>query len=76
MHLLSYVVKCTVTDSTFNTQANCSKCPPSGWIHFQIRVTRELVTSRSAAAVLMALAALRKFLNCCELDPFVYDSFD
>ena len=26
MHLLSYVVKCTVTDSPFNTQANCSKC--------------------------------------------------
>jgi hypothetical protein len=29
VHVLSYVVKCTVTDSPFNTQANCSKCPPS-----------------------------------------------
>jgi len=26
VHLLSYVVKCTVKDSPFNTQANCSKC--------------------------------------------------
>jgi len=33
MHLLSHVVKCTVTDSLFNTQANCSKCPPSAWMN-------------------------------------------
>jgi len=24
-----YVVKCTVTDSPFNTEANYFKCPPS-----------------------------------------------
>ena len=34
VHLLKYVVKCTVTDYPFSTQANCSKCPPSAWIHF------------------------------------------
>ena len=33
MHLLRYGVKCTVTDLLFNTQATCSKCPPSAWIH-------------------------------------------
>ena len=44
MHLLSYVVKCTVTDSLLNTQTSCSKCPPSTWIPFPTRVTRELVT--------------------------------
>ena len=43
MHLLSYVVKCTVTDSPFNTQASCSKCPPSAWIYFLTGMTRELV---------------------------------
>jgi len=59
VHLLRYVVKCTVTDSSFNTQANCSKCPPSAWMHFLTRVTTELVTLRSAAALLMHLAALR-----------------
>ena len=57
MHLLSYVVKCTVTDSPFNTQANCSKCPPSAWMHFLTRVTRELVALRSTAAFLMLLKA-------------------
>jgi len=57
VHLLSYVVKCTVTDSPFNTQANCSKCPPSAWMHFLTRVTRELVTLRSIAALLMFLKA-------------------
>jgi len=76
VHLLSCDVKCTVTDSPFSTQANCSKCPPSAWISFLTRVTRELVTLRSAAEVLMVLATLRKFLNCCELDPFVYGIFD
>ena len=59
MHLLRYAVKCTVTDSPFNTQANCSKCPPSAWMHFLTRVTRELVTLRSTAALLMLLAVLR-----------------
>jgi len=73
VHLLSYVVKRIVTDSPSNTEANCSKCLPSAWMHFLTRVTRELVTLRSAAALLMVLVALRKFLNCCESDPFVYD---
>ena len=59
MHLLSCAVKCTLTDSPFNTQANCSKCPPSAWMHFLTRVARELVTLRSTAALLMLLAALR-----------------
>ena len=59
MHLLSCVLKCAVTDSSFNTQANCSKCPPAAWINFLSRLTRELVTSRSTAALLMLLAALR-----------------
>ena len=55
MHLLSCVVKCIVTDSPFNTQANCSKCPPSAWMHFLTRVTRELVTLQSTAALLMLI---------------------
>ena len=59
MRLLSYVVKCTVTDSPFNTQADCSKCPPSAWMHFLARVTRELVTLLSTAALLILLSALR-----------------
>jgi len=63
VHLLIYVVKCTVTDSPFNTQANCSKCPPSAWTHFLIRVTRELVTLRSTAVLLMLLVALRKCIQ-------------
>jgi len=57
--LLSYVVKCTSTDSLFNPQASCSKCPPSAWMHFLTRVTRELVILRSTAALLMLLEALR-----------------
>jgi len=44
VHLLSCVVKRTVTDSPFNTQANCSKCPLSAWMNFLTHVTRELVT--------------------------------
>jgi len=59
VHLLRYLVKCTATDSPFDTQASCSKCPPSAWIHFQSRVTGELVTIRSVAALLILLAALR-----------------
>jgi hypothetical protein len=59
VHLLRYVVKCTVTDSPFNTQASCSKSPPSAWIHFLLRVTTELVILRSAAAVLIFLVTLR-----------------
>jgi len=43
----------------FNTQANCSKCPPSAWIHILSRVTREVVNLGSTAALLMLLAALR-----------------
>jgi hypothetical protein len=49
VHLLRYVVKCTVTDLPFNIQVSCSKCPPSAWIPFLTRVTRELVTLRSTA---------------------------
>ena len=59
MHLLRYVVKCTVTDSPFNTQASCSKCPPAARIHFLTHVTRGLVTLRSTAELLMLLAVLR-----------------
>ena len=59
VHLLRYVVKCTVTDLPFNTQASFSKCPPSAWINFLTHVTRELVTLRSTAALLMLLAPLR-----------------
>ena len=59
VHLLSYIVKCAVTDSPFNTQANCPKCPLSAWMHFLAGVTRELVTLRRTAALLMLLAALR-----------------
>jgi hypothetical protein len=59
VHLLRYVVKCTVTDSPFNTQASCLKCPPYAWINFLTRMTRELVTLQSSAALLMLLAALR-----------------
>ena len=59
MHLLSYAVECTVRDSPFSTQANCSKCPPAAWTHFLTRVTTELVTLRSTAALLVLLAALR-----------------
>ena len=58
MHLLRYVVKCTVTDSPLNSQVSCSKCFPTAWINFLTRVTRELVTLRSTAALLMLLAAL------------------
>jgi len=59
VHLLRYVVKCTVTDSLFNTPANCLKCHLSAWMHFLTCVTRELVTIKSTAALLMLLAALR-----------------
>jgi len=58
VHLLGYVVKCAVTDWPFNTQENFSKCSPSVWM-FLTGVTRELVTLRSTAALLMFLAALR-----------------
>jgi len=59
VHLLSYVVICTVTDWPFSTQANCSKCPPSAWMHYLTRVARELVTLRSTAALFMLLTAQR-----------------
>ena len=58
MHLLSYVVKYTVTDSPLKNQTSCSKCPPSAWMYFLTRVTRELVILRSTAALLMLLASL------------------
>jgi hypothetical protein len=47
VHFLRYVVKRTVTDSPFNTQASCSKCPPPASIPFLTLVTRELLTLRS-----------------------------
>jgi len=59
VHLLSYIVKCAVTDSSFNSQANCSNYPPSAWMHFLTRVTGELVNLRSTAALMIPLAALR-----------------
>jgi hypothetical protein len=59
VHLLRNVVKFTVTDSLFNTQASCSKCPPYAWINFLIRVNTDLVILRSTAALLALLAALR-----------------
>ena len=59
MHLLRHVVKRTVTDSPFNTQASCSNCPLSAWINFMTRVIRDIVTLRRTAALLMLLAALR-----------------
>jgi len=59
VHLLRYVVKCTVTDWLLNTQTSYSKCPPSAWMHFLTCVIRELVNLRSTAALLMLLAALR-----------------
>jgi len=58
VHLLSYVVKCTVTDWPFSTQASCSKCPPSAWINFLARVTREHVTLGNTAVLLVLLVAL------------------
>ena len=67
MHLLRYVVKCTVTDSLFNTQASCSKCPPSAWINFLTRVTRELVILQISVVLLMLLAALRICWNSSSL---------
>jgi len=51
VHLLRYVVKCAVTNSPFNIQASCSKCPPSAWIPFLTHVTRELLTLRSTAVL-------------------------
>jgi len=48
-----------VTNSPFNIQASFSKCPPSAWIPFLTRVTREFVTLRSTAVLLMLLVALR-----------------
>jgi len=78
VHLLSYIVKCTVTDSPFKTQANYSQCPLSAWMHFLTRVTRELVTLRSTVALLMLLAALRirwrsplMFTLCAYTIPFM-----
>ena len=67
MHLLSYVVQCTVTDSPFGTQASCSKCPPSVWMYFLTCVTTELVTLGSTAALLVLLAVLRIRRNSSSL---------
>jgi len=58
VRLLRYVVKCTVTNSPFSTQASCSKCPPSAWIPFLTCVTRELVTLRSTAVIRKVTSSL------------------
>ena len=55
MHLLRYVVKCTVTDSALNTQTSCLKCLPPAWIPFLTHVTRELVTLQSIRSLLCDL---------------------
>jgi hypothetical protein len=55
---LRFVVKCTVTDLPFNTQASCSKCS-SAWIHFLTCVTKELVNLGTTAALLIVLAVRR-----------------
>jgi hypothetical protein len=64
VHLLRYVVKCTVTDSPLNTQACCLKCPPSAWIPFLTRVTRELVTLRIALELNFKVVALTPGTLC------------
>jgi len=65
--LLRYVFKWRVTGSQFMNQARCSKCPPPAW-KFLTRVTTELITLQSTAALLMLLAVLRiqgsSFLSC------------
>jgi hypothetical protein len=61
-HILMYF-----SDLLFNTQASCSKCPPCAWLHFLTRVTRELVSLWSTAALLMLLAALRIRWNSSSL---------
>ena len=53
----------TATDSSFNTQAKCSKCPPSASIHFVTLVTRELVTLRSTAAFVDASCSAENSLE-------------
>jgi len=58
VHLLRYVVKCTVTNSLFNIQASCSKCPTSAWIPFLTSVTRELLTLRSNAVLCKVRSSL------------------
>jgi len=51
MHLLSYVVKCTVTDSPFNTQAHFSRCPLSAWMHFLTRDQRTCNLTKHCSVV-------------------------
>jgi len=51
VHLLSYVVKCTVTDSPLYTQASCSKSPPSAWINFLTRVKRTCDVTKHCSVV-------------------------
>jgi len=58
VHLLRYVVECTVTNSPFNIQASCMKCPPSAWIHFLTRVTRKRLTLRSTAVLRKVTSSL------------------
>ena len=67
MYLLRYVVKCTVTGLPFSTQVDCSKCPPSAWMHFLTCGTRKLVTLRSTAMLLMLIAVLRIRWNSSSL---------
>jgi len=40
-----------VTNSGFNIQASFSKCPPSAWIPFLTRMTRELLTLGSTVVL-------------------------
>jgi hypothetical protein len=76
VHLLSYAVKCTVTDSPFNNQANCSKCPLSAWMHFLTRVTRELVTLRSTAVLRRVTSSLvTRDRKCIQADGGHFEQF-
>ena len=67
MQFVEICIKCTDTDSPFNTQESFSKCSPSAWIHFLAHLTREIVNLRSTAALLMRLAMLRIRWNSSSL---------
>jgi len=47
-----------VTNSTFNIEASCSKCPLSAWITFLARVTTVLATLRSTAVLRKVASSL------------------
>ena len=76
VHLLIYVVECTVTDWPLNTQTSCSKCPPSAWITFLIHVTRKLVTLRSNAVLRKVTSYLvRRVRKCIQADGGHFEQF-